>query len=183
MNISKMAKWTDDFTASVALLDHAYALKDNWISNRWSFIAARNGGLALRNFSEHLAAARGLVGKIPAWLPVLDVTALKEVATDFAERFPRIEKLRHAVAHPEFYANPSKDMKGGGSTADGKIAIAETISVQDALIHRTYATSINGISVSYDLTVENSAFLLGSLNKSYLAVQRVFRQQDGGDSQ
>lgn len=92
--------------ATVSIRDHV------WIP--WQFMAARYGGLAIRNWGQALGAVQSLVGKIPTWLPEIDAFELREVRKQFEVRFPNIDKLRHSIAHPEFYSNANKDMSVEG---------------------------------------------------------------------
>jgi hypothetical protein len=55
--------------------------------------------------------------------------------------------------------------------------------VQDSLLHNTYCTTINGISVSYDLVDENTFLLLELTSAAFAAAKGVFREQPGGDAE
>lgn len=136
-------------------------------------MAARNGGLALRNFCRCLAAARGVVGKVSFWAGKIDLKALKSIEAEFRDRFPDIDKLRHAVAHPEFYANPSVDMTGAPKDMPG-LSFGADVTVQDALgLGGTYATTINGMTVHYQLTIESAQLILDLTCRAYAAVNQL----------
>jgi|GEM_PF-4869270 len=139
-------------------------------------IGARNGGLALRNFCQCLAAARGVVGKVACWKGKIDLKELKAIENEFRNRFPDIDKLRHAVAHPEFYANPSINMKGAPASMPG-LAFEGSFQVQDALgLGGTYATTINGMTVHYQLTADNARLVLELTRRAYSAVDQLVRE-------
>lgn len=183
-NLYELQKWSDDFASSLALYDFARSqphgdFGPTNLMRRWSMMAARNGGLALRNFCQCLAAARGVVGKVPFWEGKIDLKALKSIEAEFRDRFPDIDKLRHAVAHPEFYANPSIDMTGAPKDMPG-ISFGANITVQDALgLGGTYATTINGMTVHYQLTIESAQLILDLARRAYAAVNQLTQEAAG----
>jgi hypothetical protein len=177
-NLYELQKWSDDFACSLALYDTCEGMPPGergptLLAMRWRFMAARNGGLALRNFSQCLAAARGVVGKVKFWNDKINLMELKAIEGDFRERFPDIDKLRHAVAHPELYANPSIDMSGGSGGSLPGLSIGEGVVVQDSLAFRTYATTINGMMVGYQLTIENAGLVVDLTRRAYAAVEQL----------
>lgn len=178
-NLDELQKWSNDFACSLALYDMCEAQPfgeqgPTFLNMRWRFMAARNGGLALRNFSQCLSAARGVVGKVSFWRGKIDVQALKVIEAEFRSRFPEIDKLRHAIAHPEFYGNPLIDMSGSPADMPG-LSVGGNITVQDALAFRTYATTINGLTVSYQLSIENARLVLDFTQRAYTAVEQLAR--------
>ncbi len=179
-NMHELQKWSDDFACSLALYDFCNAqppgeMGPTTLNIRWRFMAARNGGLALRNFSQCLAAARGVVGKVTFWTGKIDLKALKTIDGEFRERFPDIDKLRHAVAHPEFYADPQVDMTGAPAEMPG-LSFGGNMQVQDALAFRTYATTINGTTASYQLTAENARLVVDLTRRAYALVEQIVRE-------
>lgn len=133
-NLVMLHYWSFDFSAAVALFELAQSSRSASRFNpadRWPFLAARGGALALRNHMEMFAAGRALIGKISGWRDRINGKELRAIDRCLAERFPKIDKLRHAVAHPEFYADPTIDMTGPAVAEDG-IYIAGGGSMQDS---------------------------------------------------
>lgn len=177
-NLYDLQKWANDFASSLALYNFAQSQPNGdfgptFLMRRWQMLAARNGALALRNFCQNLAAARGIVGKVSFWKGRIDLKALKGIERDFRSQFPDIDKLRHAVAHPEFYADPSINMKGKPAEIPG-FSFMGYMKVRDALgFGGTYATTINGMTVHYQLSRENALFVRNLTLRSYAAVSQL----------
>jgi hypothetical protein len=179
-NLIDLKRWADDFSASLALYDLSARqpraeLGQTDLGMLWCLIAARNGGLALRNFAQCLSAARGVAGKVTFWAGKIDLQALKAVNVEFHKRFPDIDKLRHAVAHPEFYGNPKKDMTGAYAELPGLVT-AGGVQMQDVLVYRTYAATINGMTVSYQLSIGNALFVVELTRRAFAAVGQIVQQ-------
>lgn len=175
-NLVMLHYWSFDFSAAVALFELAQSSRSASRFNpadRWPFLAARGGALALRNHMEMFAAGRALIGKISGWRDRINGKELRAIDRCLAERFPKIDKLRHAVAHPEFYADPTIDMTGPAVAEDG-IYIAGGGSMQDFLHDRKYRCTINGMHVSYELTCANAAFLAHATSAIYETVSAPF---------
>lgn len=61
-NLTSMRVECNRLSTDVALFEFCEANGDK-VFREWTFLAARDGAMALRNFSEALAAVRGLVGR------------------------------------------------------------------------------------------------------------------------
>jgi hypothetical protein len=138
---------------------------------------ARYGAMALRNFREALGTVRGLIGQCPTFLPDVDTKALRAVEKDFDDTFPRIEKLRHSVAHPEFYSDPDKKM-----TADGGVTVAgvgfgveygDMTRVAGDLVFGTYVATINGIAVKYAVSADTVRLVSAFAARAFEAFKGV----------
>jgi hypothetical protein len=76
----------------------------------WHEIAHEAAVLAARNYGKALEPTSRLAGSIPNWRDRIDYGLIKEARGEFQTRFPTVDPARHAVAHPEFFANPDKNM-------------------------------------------------------------------------
>jgi hypothetical protein len=172
-NLSRLRSATKTFVASVSLLYFCKGQPRNTpLLTEWSFIAARSGGMALRNWIQLLDAARSLAGRIPAWMPHIDVRAMKKASNTFDKQFPNIDKLRHAIAHPEFYANPEKDMVSKEPLEIRGASIGGGGRMSDMLINYTFVSSIEGIAAKYDATTENALFLIDLTKRVFSAIKQ-----------
>lgn len=124
----------------------------------WVWIAVRFGGLSLRNYGQAMSVASRLFGRIPAWAGKVDGQGTKKATNEFNAQFPGIDKVRHSIAHPEFYSNPDKDTAAAG-TIPGFANFGGGASMQSSLNGRTFVATFEGQFVQYDLSVENLILL------------------------
>ena len=154
-NFDGMRSASRRLSASVALYNFCTNKPDETL-REWLFIAAREGAFALRDFSEMLSAVRSLVGRCDAIKLAVDTGALKADQALFQASFPRVEKLRHSVAHPEFYANPDVKMSSDAAASFHGVQVDAGATPQASTMYGTFASSINGITVQYDVNTETA---------------------------
>lgn len=154
LNLNSLSDEANNIAAAIALFELGRSNGAHGLYGTWMQIAARDGALTIRNFGKALSKIRSLIGRIKSWLPLVDSDALKVAALRFDEKFPFADKLRHAVAHPEFYNDPNKKMGIDGDLDDIGIKAenVKNLSIKGQITDCTYASSIEGILVKYDLT-------------------------------
>ena len=158
-----LQRWSFDFSSSAGLFEFATKPPTTDMKSQWSFIAARNGGLALRNYARSLEAARELLPSVSCWESAYDSHELDDVHRQFRNRFPGVEKLLHrhgavgehgeAADHPEAVSRAKK---------------------HDCLFGHTYVSTVDGQTVSYDLTFQNAQFLTGLTQSAYSALEPIY---------
>jgi hypothetical protein len=157
-NLRDVHSNAESITAAIALYEVSNQQQERgWLFRQWMFLAGEAGAMEIRNYGKALAAVRKLVGQVPQWLGRVDAQALKESEADFKTYFPNADKLRHSVAHPEFYSDPSKNMYGppppGMVNSEGG---GHQIMMQGSIYNNQFTATFEGVTVSYPLTSETS---------------------------
>ena len=152
-----LQRWSFDFSSSAGLFDFAVKPPSTDMKGQWCFIAARNGGLALRNYAAALEAAQRLLPEMASWESRFDSRELDDVHRQFRNRFPGVEKLLHR--HGSVGPHPDAEDK------------SERTKTQDCLFGHTYMSTIDGQTVSYDLTFQNAQFLSELTKSAYSSLE------------
>jgi hypothetical protein len=157
-----LQRWSFDFSSSAGLFDFAVKPPTTDMRSQWCFIAARNGGLALRNYARSLGTARDLLPQITCWGERYDGQELDDVHRKFRSRFPGVEKLlhRHGTVGPHDQA------------IDERAALRTR--TQDCLFGHTYMSTVDGHTVSYDLTFQNAQFLSDLTRSAYSTLEPLY---------
>ena len=158
-NMLMLQRWSFDFSSSTGLFDWASKPPATDMKGQWCFIAARNGALALRHYSESLAAARESLGGVTSWREAVEADLLADVQEHFGKRFPGVEKMRTTLC----------TLSDSDAASHGK--------VQDCLFGHNYMSTANGKTVSYDLTFQNAQFLSELTRKAYGCLQPLYAEQ------
>src|SRR5690349_4331280 len=82
-NMLMLQRWSFDFSSSAGLFDWASKPPTTDMKGQWCFIAARNGALALRHYSESLAAARESLQQVSRWHQAIEDEILADVQREF----------------------------------------------------------------------------------------------------
>lgn len=148
--------------------------------SQWKFTAGREGGLALRNYGKALESLQRLPGTIKEWKSKVDFLAIKKTRKRFDGLFPEVDKLRHAIAHPEFYADEDKVM---GATGDiiiphsgnvvGHSSGGGIATIRNTFFNKHFTSTFEGVVVGYDLTGENAQELMAITKEIYSAFKGV----------
>ena len=181
--ISDIHTFYGDFRAAAALRQfsreqQAYddgrtdPMDDDWIK-----LAGRAGGLAARNFGQSLPAVQTLIRKIPSFAEAIDLKTTGKVISAFSEAFPGIDLLRHAIAHPEFYADPRKDMTTTTSIPGFAEIQGDDVpySARDSWMNDEFISTISGQPVSYRLNLGSVKKLKGIAEAFFDAVKPIAR--------
>ena len=155
-----LQRWSFDFSSSAGLFDFATKPPTTDMKGQWCFIAARNGGLALRNYARSLEAARKLLPSVTCWEGAYDSQDLDEVHRQFRNHFPGVEKLLHRHG----------SVGDQGHSADHPEAVSRT-KKQDCLFGHTYVSTVDGQTVTYDLTFPNAQFLSNLTKSAYSSLE------------
>lgn len=125
--------------------------------------------MSIRNFGEALAKVRSLVGRVKSWLPLIDTQALKFAETAFNDKFPFAHKLRHSVAHPELYNDPTKKMGIDGDMEELGINVSNVrdMTIKGLISGNTFASTFEGILVRYDLTEDTICTILRIIHQVF----------------
>ena len=176
-NLAAMARQFGFLTAAISLFEFCATIKtEDRMSSDWQFVAARDGAMSIRNFAYAIANVRRAIGQIPNWVTLVDVSLLKQAHVDFEAAFPFSHKLRHSVAHPEFYADPKKDMAVTDAVNIGGIFVTEkggNITINQGLFNNTFASTFEGDVVQYELSFETCIKILDICNRSFAAFVAV----------
>jgi hypothetical protein len=164
---------TNSVVAAVALFHFCRQNQQPQSSERllyseWLKVAARDCGMSIRNFGVSLASIRKLIGQVPGWRDLVDVQRLKRAENKFNDSFPFAHKIRHSIAHPEFYGDPAKDMSVRGDDDPNA-----SLGMQNTLVDFTFHATFAGQAVQYDLTEKTIRILLDCLSEIYLAFGKL----------
>lgn len=156
--LKDMARQAFDFVSSVGFYQvvnqHHDATK---LVRNWQAIQVRSGAMSLRNFKVALEAVRGFAAKLPGNKYNIDRAALRDALKRFKVAFPNVEKVRHSVAHPELFSDPSVKMGTDKPLEFGEKSGTVSIlggSTRDSIINHQYTATINGVLVQYPVTGE-----------------------------
>jgi hypothetical protein len=141
--------------ASILLFHHCQAKKRTNLTREWSLTAARQAGLSIRDFAVALSSTRSLVGKVPAILGLVDAQRLKSAEKAFNAKFPFAHAVRHSIAHPELYSDPTKDMSMKGPfnvPAIGAMGDGSSLMLKDCIFGTTFRSTFEGRVVEFELT-------------------------------
>lgn len=158
-----LQRWSFDFSSSAGLFDFAVKPPTTDMKGQWCFIAARNGGLALRNYAQSLEVARELLPQVACWGEKYDGRELDDVHRQFRSRFPGVEKLLHRHG-----------AVGAHHEAEDYHAAASRTKTQDCLFGHTYMSTIEGQTVTYDLTFQNAQFLSDLTKSAYSSLEPLY---------
>jgi hypothetical protein len=158
-----LQRWSFDFSSSAGLFDFAVKPPNTDMKGQWCFIAARNGGLALRNYARSLEAARELLPQVSCWGDRYDGQELDDVHHQFRNHFPGVEKLLHRHG----------TIGSHGPVEDHHEAASRT-KTQDCLFGHTYMSTVDGRTVSYDLTFQNAQFLTDLTKSAYSSLEPLY---------
>ena len=158
-----LQRWSFDFSSSASLFDFAVKPPSTDVRGQWCFIAARNGGLALRNYARSLESARELLPQVTCWEEKFDNRDLDAVHHQFRNRFPGVEKLLHR--HGSI---------GPHHEVDNHAAVASLTKKHDCLFGHTYMSTVEGQTVSFDLTFQNAQFLTDLTKSAYSSLEPIY---------
>jgi hypothetical protein len=176
-SLDEMSRHCRHLISAIALFDfcRSQPTLENFSSD-WSFVAARDGAMSLRNFAHSIFQVRGAIGKIPNWLERVDVGKLKKAHQKFEVEFPFAHKLRHAVAHPEFYADPKKEMGTRDAINIKGIMVAEgggSITINQGLFNNKFTCTFEGEIIEYELSLETCKIMLEICQESFECFNKV----------
>lgn len=158
-NLRAVRSYCERVVADVALFEFCLTNPGAHLRD-WLFLAGRDGAMSLRNYRDALSTVRGLIGLCPSIAPSIDVKALKLAEGEFSERFPRVEKLRHAVAHPEHYRNPQVKMSSDEGVNLPGFELPPGNIVEGSLIGNNFVNTINGLTVGWEISSATSLALI-----------------------
>lgn len=98
----------------IGKMDKPEVIRNTAVSG-WLAIAAEGAVLSARNYWKALEALDGLPGSIPGWRDRWNPDAFKAAKGEFETRFPLVDRMRHSIAHREYYSNPDKKMIPDGA--------------------------------------------------------------------
>jgi hypothetical protein len=177
-NLSNLYRSSKQFSADVALyewcgrMDSSAATADHFgLWYEWRFVAGRDGAFAARNYGKALEAVQALALRVKDLEGDIARSAFSEPRRLYHEAFPKIDTLRHSVAHPEFYANPRKNKPVSKDIPGIAIGVGQgaSVTVTSGFNGDTFGATFDGEYVSYELS-ETKAVLLVDITKKCFAV-------------
>lgn len=127
---------------------------------RWPILAARAGGLAIRNFGIALREAMTTSKKIVSFGNKVSIKNLGIQHKTFLKTFPNFVALRDSIAHPESYPDPNYQTKFKGPIEN--IIECEPnleVEISDTLYGRKFVATKNNVVATYELTSATLASL------------------------
>ncbi len=167
-----------DFCASHIrenLLDKQFALIRNY--TKWQLLSARDGAMTLYHFGRTIRYVGNLLKGAPVLKGEIEHSHLRAARRLMHEKFPHVERVRHAVAHSaELTESEEKfDANAFTGTYDGqgiRIKDGSSIFVSNNLDGRTYTTGHEGEILTYSLAEECLIALTDIANLFYLGFTR-----------
>lgn len=154
-NISSISTHCRQLSAAVALF--GFCVENDAkgkLFGDWMLIAARDGAMTIRNYGKALASIRSLIGLCVSWAERTDLARLKAAEKRFQLLFPFADKLRHSVAHPEFYNDASKGMGVKNPTGIPGSTFSEdsTFISSNSLFNDEFVATFEGVVVKYSVS-------------------------------
>lgn len=147
---------------------HFIGPPQSFCGREWEVLAGREGGLSLHAIGVAIKQACSLIGAVVYVREVVDAKAAKEARRCFEKTFPGNEKMRHTIAHPEYYPNPEKNMRSDVPVL-GLIGFGGA-NVRENFIGRRLTSSIDGDLVSFELSLETVGILKSIIDKLFEAL-------------
>lgn len=176
MGLDAMESHAREFAAAVALLEFCKTqplgrrLPQCDLFHLWKFTASRDAAIAIFNYGEALEGVRNVIGLCPTWMAEVKNDELREAFKRFDAEFEARFLMRHAVAHQsELWDHPAKLEQDREALDGGGFMILSGV-----LYGTTYHTTINGKTVSLDLTSER----VETLNSITASFFHAFRKID-----
>lgn len=164
--LSSLDGYADDFEADLVLFDNARGIKGptpkiNEMINRWPFIAARDGGMAIYHFGKVIEVLRASMRSTPTIQARVSHDLIKEAWKEFRTAFPLYDKIRHAIAHAgEIISNADENAINGEidipGAFRGKVTNGMFIS---NLVGRNFTTTFEREIISYSISSETATTL------------------------
>jgi hypothetical protein len=147
----------EDLISAICLFESCQRqAKEGELFLAWMSVAARDGALSINNMAMGLHYTRKLVGAIEPIRAEIDFGKLAEAEKFFREKFPNAERIRHVVAHQEFYSNPDVNTELDEPFNNGVISAVATNTISRVIIDDTYLSSWQGEPVQYSLNRETA---------------------------
>ena len=171
MSLAGMGTYLQSFRAAVALFDFAAPIATPLESPtgfpphdvviRWPYIAARDGAMNIYHFRVAMEAAKASAHQLQLVRDAINWTKVRAATKRFQTQFPDFEKIRHAVAHAADLGKTLKEqrrnrIKGPRTGPLVRLSAGASVTIANSLINQTFATTIGGQLVSYDVTTETA---------------------------
>lgn len=175
--LSGMRTAAQHLAEAVALFDFSRENADKGrLFSSWSLMGAREGAVQIRNFGQFLRKVRGLAGRVPQWAGKFDAAAIKDAVASFEKQFPSADKLRHSVAHPEFFGDPSKptraivtDLPGPGLKVTGSANLA----ISSTLFNNTFHGTFEGQMLTYEVDGATVSAIIAITRQTFSAFDQL----------
>lgn len=160
IHVIEIHRW--GFRAALQLFDHSDTLfRDSMAQpdrgvdpsrldfGQWSFIAARSAVMEIYHFGITMDSIRGQIGLCKSLMPLVNTGLLKEAKKQFQKRFPRAERMRHAVGHiAEMMSSPElMNFNFQNANSDGWLITH--------MNNRSFEIRYRGERLSVDVSAEN----------------------------
>ena len=129
--------------AAVELYEHYLTLMPALTLSRWPAIPIRDGALSIYHFGMSMAGIRNKLGLCPTLHGLVDTDKFREADRAFRGAFPRIELLRHAIAHAA--EETPKLLKQGHSS--GVVVIS-------SVVGNRFETTKDKIRIGYEISMK-----------------------------
>ncbi|KQM60055.1 hypothetical protein ASE65_10135 [Sphingomonas sp. Leaf16] len=139
------------------------------ISHDWTFTAARDGALQIYNVGQSIRYVRKIAGTLSSARHLIDFDLLKKAEGMFRESFPNAEKMRHSVAHQEFYANPDKDTTSRGGYSSIQLNFGVEFNLVNGIEGDDYVASWQGEVIRYSLAAQTLATIKDCVETMFAA--------------
>jgi hypothetical protein len=176
-NLRELERWSSSFSHSIVLYGHCCEATDHAISNRvnqpnlvwpkWGTIAARSAVLAARNFGQSLQATSSVAKYFEKFRTKEQLQVYAECRRSFDEIFPNVDKVRHSIAHPEYYPKTITNTETGKNFSSNGLIIegCSRVQLQDVMIEGAFHCTFDGEYLSCPINTD-AAILLVEITKT-----------------
>lgn len=172
--LSLLHRGAQDVVSAICLFDYCKLhTQGGDLYSRWHFTAARDGAMALHNMALGLRYLRTLSGTLERFRHQIDFDRLKEAQLFFQDRFPNVEKLRHAIAHQEHYSNPNKPTMVNEGYEDRNVSFPKSTVISQLLSDDAFISSFDGDTVQYSLNYQTARDVVDTCKTAFSAYDRI----------
>lgn len=174
-NLLLIHSGADSLISAVELFQFARANGlNNGVIRQWGFIAARDGAMSLNNVAMGMRYCRKVVGSINGLRDLIDHDTLKEAEKHFRTNLPNIEKLRHSVAHQEYYSNPDKKTDLDQQSSISSLNLAPRSEIANSIVGDRFVATWDGELIGYSLSIETVRIVHQSALRFFSGFSRLY---------
>lgn len=154
------------FVSAISLFDFC---QDNEFADDWRVVAARAGAISLNEMGIGLKLLYNTRDSILCKSVGIDYEKVTAAQIYFSVSFPNAEKVRHVIAHQEFY-NRTRKLDGDIKRyMDEQISFSATNNLESSISGNRWISSWEGETVGYNLSKESAERARNTCIKAFSA--------------
>lgn len=145
----------NQFVSAISLFEFAENNKgEDQVQSSWRVVAAQAGAISLNDMYIGVKLTCQALCQIPKSINIADPEILLGAQRYFADHFPNAEKIRHVIAHQEFYNNIRNSAGEQKRYMDEQMYFSATASLESSIAGSRWISTWEGETVGYNITKE-----------------------------